>query len=89
MPSLATPRRRERIASELERERDAAKRDTAGCEVEYEELKELYLRGVRSTSERSDGSVGLHVPSPCWPFLDESDGNYIIQDEDGDVSDRA
>ncbi len=36
-------RRWERIASELERERDEAKRDAAGWEEVYEKLKELHL----------------------------------------------
>ena len=36
-------RRWERIASELERERDEAKRDAAGWEEVYERLKELHL----------------------------------------------
>ncbi len=37
-------RRWERIASQLERERDAAKSEAADWEEEYEELKGLYLR---------------------------------------------
>ncbi len=36
-------RRWERIASELERERDAAKRDAAGWEDAYEGLEDEYL----------------------------------------------
>ena len=37
-------RRWERIASELERERDAAKRDATGWEALYEKVEGLYLR---------------------------------------------
>ncbi len=36
-------RRWERIAEELERERDEAKRDAVGWEVVYEEMKDRYL----------------------------------------------
>ena len=50
-------RRWERIASELERERDAAKRDAAGWETVYEELKELYLREC-AEHERTGRWVG-------------------------------
>lgn len=50
-------RRWERIASELERERDAAKRDTAGWKDGYEELKGLYLR-ERAEHERTERWIG-------------------------------
>ena len=50
-------RRWERIASELERERDEAKRATSGFEDAYEELKELYLREC-AEHERTGRWVG-------------------------------
>ena len=50
-------RRWERIASELERERDEAKRDAAGWEAVHEEVKELYLREC-AEHERTGRWVG-------------------------------
>ncbi len=56
-------RRWERIASELERERDAAKRDMAGCAAGYEALRELYLRecAEHEREERWVGRLGRAV----------------------------
>ncbi len=53
-------RRWERIASELERERDAAKRDAAGWEDGYEELEEDHLREC-AAHERTSRWVGRLV----------------------------
>ncbi|MYB83347.1 MAG: hypothetical protein F4X54_01115 [Chloroflexi bacterium] len=50
-------RRWERIASELERERNAAKSEAADWEDEYEEMKELYLREC-AEHERTERWVG-------------------------------
>ncbi len=50
-------RRWERIASELERERDAARRDAAGWKHGYEELEEDYLREC-AEHERTSRWVG-------------------------------
>lgn len=53
-------RRWERIASELERERDAAKSEAADWQDEYEEMKELYLREY-AEHERTERWVGRLV----------------------------
>ncbi|MDE2837255.1 MAG: hypothetical protein OXL97_07075 [Chloroflexota bacterium] len=50
-------RRWERIASELEREHNAAKSEAADWRDEYEEMKERYLR-ERSEHERTERWVG-------------------------------
>ena len=50
-------RRWERIASELERERDEAKRDAAGWEAVYERLEELHLAEC-AEHERTSRWVG-------------------------------
>ena len=50
-------RRWERIAEELERERDEAKGATADFEDTYEEMKELYLREC-AEHERTERWVG-------------------------------
>ena len=64
-------RRWERIASELERERDEAKRDAAGWEEVYERLKELHLEGV--CGARADGAMGRQVGS-CRRRADRAAG---------------
>ncbi len=53
-------RRWERIAEELERERDEAKESTAGFEDAYEEMKELYLREC-AEHERTERWIGRLV----------------------------
>ncbi len=53
-------RRWERIASELERERDEAKREAAGWEAGYEELEEDHLREC-AEHERTSRWVGRLV----------------------------
>ncbi len=50
-------RRWERIAGELERERDEAKMATSGFEDAYEEMKELYLREC-AEHEKTERWVG-------------------------------
>ena len=50
-------RRWERIAEELERERDEAKMATSGFEDAYEEMKELYLREC-AEHEKTERWVG-------------------------------
>ncbi len=49
-----------RTASELERERDEAKREVAGWEDGYEKLEEKHLRECAEWA-------GSPSPVPCWP----------------------
>lgn len=53
-------RRWERIAEELERERDEARGATSGFEDAYEEMRELYLREC-AEHERTDRWIGRLV----------------------------
>ena len=62
-------RRGERIAAELERERDAAKRAAAGCEDAYGRLEDRYLADVRSMRRRGEGPGGWPAPSAVLAVL--------------------